>query len=39
MDLSRESINSGAAYTKLKALIKASGGDLSKLEELESKYA
>jgi anthranilate phosphoribosyltransferase len=35
----RESIESGAAYNKLKALIRASGGDLAKLEELESKYA
>ena len=34
----RESIESGAAYKKLKALIRASGGDLSKLEELEQKY-
>jgi len=39
MDLSRESIDSGAAYKKLKALIKASSGALSKLEELESNYA
>jgi anthranilate phosphoribosyltransferase len=38
MTVARESIESGAAYKKLKALIKASGGDLSKLEELESKY-
>jgi anthranilate phosphoribosyltransferase len=38
MHLSREAIDSGAAYRKLKALIKASDGDLSKLEELESKY-
>jgi thymidine phosphorylase len=38
MAVARESIESGAAYRKLKALIKASGGDLSKLEELESKY-
>ena len=38
MDLSRESINSGAAYAKLKALVKASTGNLTKLEELESKY-
>ena len=34
----RESIESGAAYKKLKALVRASGGDLSKLEELEQKY-
>jgi anthranilate phosphoribosyltransferase len=38
MELARESIESGAAYKKLKALIKASGGNLSKLEELESKH-
>jgi thymidine phosphorylase len=38
MTAARESIESGAAYKKLKALIKASGGDLAKLEELESKY-
>jgi anthranilate phosphoribosyltransferase len=38
MELARKSIESGAAYKKLKALIRASGGDLSKLEELESKY-
>jgi anthranilate phosphoribosyltransferase len=39
MELSRESISSGAAYKKLKALVKASDGNLSKIEELESKYA
>jgi anthranilate phosphoribosyltransferase len=38
MELSRESIDNGAAIEKLKALIKASAGNLSKLEELESKY-
>jgi anthranilate phosphoribosyltransferase len=38
IELARKSIKSGAAYKKLKALIRASGGDLSKLEELESKY-
>jgi anthranilate phosphoribosyltransferase len=38
MAVARKSIESGAAYKKLKALISASGGDLSKLEELESKY-
>jgi anthranilate phosphoribosyltransferase len=38
MELGRNSIDSGAAYEKLKALIKASAGNLSKLEELESKY-
>jgi len=39
VDLASESIRSGAAYRKLKSLIKASGGDTSKLEELEEKYA
>jgi anthranilate phosphoribosyltransferase len=39
MEVARKSIRSGAAYAKLKGLIKASMGDLSKLEELESKYA
>jgi anthranilate phosphoribosyltransferase len=39
MEMARESAKSGAAYAKLKALIRASGGDLLKLEELESKYA
>jgi anthranilate phosphoribosyltransferase len=38
MTVARESIESGAAYKKLKALISASGGRLSKLEELEQKY-
>jgi anthranilate phosphoribosyltransferase len=38
MEAARNSIASGAAYKKLKALIKASGGDSAKLEELESKY-
>ena len=38
MEIARKSIESGAAYGKLKALIKASGGSLSKLEELEAKY-
>jgi anthranilate phosphoribosyltransferase len=38
MTVARKSIESGAAYKKLKALIKASGGTLSKLEELELKY-
>jgi anthranilate phosphoribosyltransferase len=39
MTVARESIESGAAYKKLKALIRASGGDPSRLEELESKHA
>jgi anthranilate phosphoribosyltransferase len=38
MAAAHRSIDSGAAFKKLKALIKASGGDMSKLEELESKY-
>ncbi|MGA2385416.1 MAG: anthranilate phosphoribosyltransferase [Candidatus Bathyarchaeia archaeon] len=38
MELARESIESGAAYGKLKALVAASGGSLAKLEELEAKY-
>jgi len=36
--VARESLESGAAYKKLKALITASDGDLSKLEELETRY-
>ena len=36
--VARKSIESGAAYKKLKALIKTSGGNLAKLEELELKY-
>jgi anthranilate phosphoribosyltransferase len=39
MEMARESINSGKAYKKLKSIVKVSSGDLSKLEELESKYA
>jgi anthranilate phosphoribosyltransferase len=39
MQIARESLQSGAAYKKLEALLKASAGDLSKLEELERKYA
>ncbi len=38
MEIARESIGSGAAYAKLKGLVKASGGSLQRLEELESKY-
>ncbi len=38
MEQARESIGSGAAYERLKSLIRASGGDLSKLEELEQRY-
>jgi anthranilate phosphoribosyltransferase len=39
MEAARKSVDSGAAYKKLKELIHTSSGDLSKLEELESKYA
>jgi len=38
MEITRESIESGSAYKKLKSLVKASNGDPSKLEELELKY-
>jgi len=38
LEIARESISSGAAYAKLKALIKASGGTLQKLEEMEQKH-
>ena len=38
MELARESIDSGAAYKKLKTLVKISNGNLSKLEELELRY-
>jgi anthranilate phosphoribosyltransferase len=39
MEMARQSIDSGAAYSKLKNLVKASGGNLTRLEELETKYA
>lgn len=39
MEIARKSLNSGMAYEKLKALVLASGGNPSRLEELESKYA
>jgi len=35
VELARQSIQSGQAYGKLKALIMASGGDLARLEEFE----
>lgn len=38
LELAYESIDSGAAYKKLKSLIKASGGEMLQLERLESKY-
>jgi anthranilate phosphoribosyltransferase len=34
-----ESVESGAAYRKLKELVKFSGGDMSKLEQLETEHA
>ncbi len=39
IELARESLESGAAYQKLKNLIERSGGKLSILEEYEDKYA
>jgi anthranilate phosphoribosyltransferase len=39
IELARASIRSGAAYEKLKTLVCMTGGDLSKLEKLEHKYA
>jgi anthranilate phosphoribosyltransferase len=36
IELAKKSIQSGAAYNKLKSMVKASGGNLAKLEELES---
>jgi anthranilate phosphoribosyltransferase len=39
MEIARESISNGSAYMKLEALVEASNGDLSKLEELEQKNA
>jgi anthranilate phosphoribosyltransferase len=38
VEVARESIESGAAYRKLKELIKFSRGDQSKLEQLEKEY-
>ncbi len=39
MGIARESVQSGAAYSKLKSMVKASDGDISKLEELESRFS
>ena len=39
MEVANKSIESGAAYKKLKELVKFSNGDLSKLEQLENKHA
>lgn len=38
MEQARESIGSGAAYGRLRSLVKASSGDLSRLEELERRH-
>ena len=38
IELAKKSIESGNAYKKLKELVRFSGGDLTKLEELEIKY-
>jgi len=38
MEIAKKSIKSGAAYKKLKELIRKSNGDNSKLEELETKH-
>jgi anthranilate phosphoribosyltransferase len=38
MCVARESIRSGSAYKKLNELIRKSGGELSKLEEMEKRY-
>jgi thymidine phosphorylase len=38
MEIANESIEDGIAYKKLKELIKFSGGNLTKLEQLETKY-
>jgi anthranilate phosphoribosyltransferase len=39
IETTKESIESGGAYKKLKELVRFSGGDLTKLEQLENKYA
>ncbi len=39
VELAEESLRSGSAYRKLKEMVKFSGGDVSRLEELEQKYA
>ena len=39
INLAQEAIDCGAGYKKLKMLVKSSGGNLSKLEEFEAKYA
>jgi anthranilate phosphoribosyltransferase len=37
VEVAREVIDSGKAYEKLRALIKATGGDMSKLGALEAE--
>ena len=37
VEVAKEAIDSGKAYEKLQALIKATGGDISRLEALEAK--
>jgi anthranilate phosphoribosyltransferase len=37
MEFARKSVDSGSAYQKLEELVQVSGGDMSKLEELESR--
>jgi len=37
VEVAKEAIDSGKAYEKLRALIKATGGDISKLEVLEAR--
>ena len=39
IEVAKEAIESGNAYEKLKELVKFSGGDLTKLEQLEKKHA
>jgi anthranilate phosphoribosyltransferase len=39
IEVAKESIDSGNAYHKLKELIRFSGGELTKLEQLENKHA
>lgn len=39
IEVAAESIESGAAYRRLRDMVKASRGDLARLEELEAKYA
>ena len=39
IELAVESIESGIAYRKLRMMIKASGGEMARLDELEKKYA